>query len=113
MYYNQITKKKMSRQDLKNLINCSIPANQESIGDWLLIHDEIPERQDGKILMKDYIDVRDGVAIQVYKYIDIPDDSNDEEDRISILENAVMELAQIISNIEYDRLASENSAAGE
>ena len=113
MYYNQITKKIMSRQNLKNLINCSIPANQESIGDWLLIHDEIPEHQDGKILMKDYIDVRDGVAVQVYKYVELPDDDDDDDDRITILENAVMELAQIISDIEYGRLDSENSAAGE
>ncbi len=110
MYYNQITKKILSRRDLKNLINCSIPSGQENIGDWFLIHDEIPERQEGKIIVKDSVEIVDGVAVQMYRYDDLPTESEsiNEDDRISLLENAVMDLAQIVSDIEYRRNNSEN-----
>jgi hypothetical protein len=108
MYYNQITKKILSRRDLKNLINCSIPSGQETIGDWLLIHDEIPERQEGKIIVKDSVEIVDGIAVQMYRYDDLPNENIDEYDRISLLENAVMDLAQIVSDLEYRRNNSEN-----
>ena len=111
MYYNQVTKKILSRRSLKNLINCSIPVGQESVGDWLLIHDEIPGPLEGKILVKDSIEVVDGVAVQKYKYEDVPIESSD-SDRILLLENAVMDLAQIVSDLEYASTYSENIVAG-
>ena len=116
MYYNQNTKTKLSRQSLKKVLHCSIPENQESVGEWLLIHDEIPEREDGKIIVKDSIEIRDGVAVQTYRYLDAIDESADEEDdddRISVIENALMDLAQIISDLESRQFLSENSAAEE
>ncbi len=111
MYYNQITKEKKTRQDLKKLMNCSIPVGQETVEDWLLIHEETPERQENKMIVKDDIEVRDGIAWQTYKYTDFVDEVDDESDRISVLENAVMDLAKIISDLEYQRVYLENSAA--
>ena len=111
MYVNEQTKEILSREDLKALLNCSIPQNEERIGDWLLVHGEPPAEEEGREAVAEGIQIENGTAIIRYRNVKPPRDfesaksASDAQisalmDRIRMLEGAVIDLAQTASNAE-------------
>lgn len=111
MYVNEQTKEIISREDLKALLNCSIPFGEERIGDWLLVHGEPPVEEEGRETVVDGIQIEDGAATIQYKSVKPPREFAPSQsvsdakisallERIKVLEGAVIDLAQTASNAE-------------
>lgn len=114
MYYNPHTQEMLSDQELKNLLNVSFPKTTESIKGWLYIHESIPEPEEGRIPVKDSIEIRDGHAVQTYRMEDVPEaDSTSENpnfisDRIASLESKFNSLKESIPTAESQQESSED-----
>lgn len=111
MYVNEQTKEILSREDLKALLNCSIPQNEERIGNWLLVHGEPPAEEDGREAVVEGIQIENGTATIRYRNVEPSRDFksaqpvsdveiSDLMERIRMLEGAVIDLAQTASNAE-------------
>lgn len=114
MYYNPDIKQTLSDQDLKNLLNVSFPEGREQVQEWLLVHDNVPDPEEGKISVKTGIKMQDGISMQTYIREDVSideegfEDNSSEElfsrleqitERFAIIDGAIKDLAEMISNL--------------
>ena len=68
MYYNPNTQEQKSLFDLKQLLNASIPADAEEVGDWHLIHEGTkPEADNTHKVEFDGIKLVDGAYTKTYR----------------------------------------------
>lgn len=115
MYYNPETKKTASKEELMVLFNASIPDTAEEVNGWLLVDEQAfyPVLQENQIAVPEGIEVRDGKCIRTYSIKDgipsNPSSYSDEslEARYSRLEQAFLDLAQMVSNLEDYRMLYE------
>jgi len=121
MYYNPSTKEILSSQDLKNLLNASFPETTEEVQGWFLIDktSKYPSLEPDQYATEDSIQEFNGKYVQTYAVHTRPAASSssltptDESDRVALLEKAVKDLAQMISNLEEYRVWKERQEAGE
>ena len=112
MYYNPETKQILDVQDVRNLLNISFPDGMLDIGDWHFLDEESrrPAREKGKTILKDEIVKEDGKYFQIYKTIDVQEPANDipvqqnVEQKVEFLEKAMLDVAQMVSNLEDYRM---------
>ena len=102
MYYNPYTKETLDVQSLRNRINVSFPDGIEKVQDWHHLDQKTmhPAFDKGQIAIKDKIIEKDGRYFQTYAVKDVPVGAAEDQDRIAILEKALMDLAQTVSSIE-------------
>lgn len=112
MYYNQSTMETAVSDEVRRATNCSFAEGTESVGDWLFVHEEMPAAPEGKMAVPGRIEVRDGKAYRTYEMADAPKapESREDADRMAVLERAVMDLAQMVSNLEEYRMLAERQA---
>ncbi len=121
MYYNPETKDTASREDLMVQFNASIPESAEEVNGWHLIDESIlyPSLENGQTAVAEGIELHDGKYARTYSVKDIPapsapvtDDSL--EAKYARLEQAFLDLAQMVSNLEdYRMLAEQKKEASE
>ncbi len=106
MYYNPETKEIISQKDLKNKFNCSFPDGTEIVYDYFLIHDNYPQLKQNQYALKDEIKIIDKFYTQTYiikenenTFIPTTNDT-DLAKKVALLEKAVIDLGQMISNLE-------------
>ena len=89
MYYNPETKATASREDLMVQFNASIPESAEEVNGWHLIDEQIlyPSFEASQIAVPEGIELHEG------KY--------------ARLEQAFLDLAQMVSNLEDYRMLAE------
>lgn len=117
MYYNPSTKEVLSSQELKNLLNASFPDTTEEVHGWFLIDktSQYPSLEPDQYAVEDSIQESNGKYVQTYTVKTRPSTPvpADESDRVSLLESAVADLAQMVSNLEEYRVWKERQEAGE
>ena len=98
MYYNPTTQEKLTRDELKRHLNMSFPIQQESIEGWFLIHnDSIPNISNGQTLTPSTIELVNGHYVQTYTVSGSAQaPSITLEERIQELEEALLEIAEIV-----------------
>ena len=123
MYYNPVTEQKLTRQQLKALLNASFPMDAEQVDDWHLLHTgDAQELLNGQSVMPGPVAQLNGHYVQTYvatgapqpqqqdvadRLTDIEEqlakfpvddmDPRDVMERLSDIEDAVLELAGIIA----------------
>ena len=114
MYYNPETKDTASREDLMVQFNASIPESAEEVNGWHLIDEQIlyPSLSANQIAISKGIELHEGKYARVYSVQDIPAPSAsvvDEslEAKYTRLEQAFLDLAQMVSNLEEYRMLAE------
>jgi len=114
MYYNPETKETVSREDLMVQFNASIPESAEEVNGWHLIDEQIlyPNLEANQIAVPEGIELHDGTYARAYSVKDIPTSTKDEVDetleaRYNRLEQAFLDLAQLVSNLEEYRMQAE------
>lgn len=98
----------MMKQMLQNHINASFPDGTEEILGWHLVDEEAkrPVLGDGQKAVKSEIILEDGKYFQTYAVEEneaiqnVQSNAMQDSSRIAILERAVVELAQMMSNFE-------------
>lgn len=105
MYYNPDTQEKLSRTELKSLLNASFPQDAEEVGGWHLLHNgSAPEVQEGQSIAASAIELVDGKYVQTWEVSgtaveESAEDVTGTETRIAALEDAIAELAEILSEV--------------
>lgn len=109
MYYNQSTMETAISDEVRRATNCSFAEGTETVGDWLFVHEEMPAAPEGKMAVPGRVEVRDGKAYRTYEMADAPKvpEAREDADRMTVLEQAVMDLAQMVSNLEEYRMLAE------
>lgn len=114
MYYNPETKDTASREDLMVQFNASIPESAEEVNGWHLIDEQIlyPSLENGQIAVAEGIELYDGKYACTYSVKDVSATSapmTDEslEVKYARLEQAFLDLAQMVSNLEDYRMLAE------
>lgn len=99
MYYNPSTQEKKSRMELKALLHASIPSGLEQVGDWYLLHNgTAPATEYGQSIAPDTVELIDGKYTQTFKVVGTPQTPEETvEDRLTNIEDALVELAGIIT----------------
>ena len=114
MYYNPETKETSFREDLMVQFNASIPESAEEVNGWHLIDEQIlyPSLEASQIAVPEGIELHEGKYARVYSVKDVPapsapavDDSL--EAKYARLEQAFLDLAQMVSNLEDYRMLAE------
>ena len=114
MYYNPETKDTASREDLMVQFNASIPESAEEVNGWHLIDESIlyPSLENGQTAIAEGIELHNGKYARTYSVKDAPalstpiaDDSL--EAKYARLEQAFLDLAQMVSNLEEYRMLAE------
>lgn len=115
MYYNPETKDTASREDLMVQFNASIPESAEEVNGWHLIDEQIlyPSLENGQTAIAEGIELHDGKYARTYSVKDasvpsvqpIADESL--EAKYARLEQAFLDLAQMVSNLEEYRMVAE------
>ena len=115
MYYNPETKKTASREDLMVQFNASIPESAEEVNGWHLIDESIlyPSLENGQTAIAEGIELHNGKYARTYSVKDasassvqpIADESL--EAKYARLEQAFLDLAQMVSNLEDYRMLAE------
>lgn len=118
MYYNPSTKEVLSAQELKTLLNASFPETTEEVQGWFLIDktSQYPSLEPDQYAIEDSIKKVKGKYVQTYTVNarpSAPSPSIDDLDKIALLEKAVEDLAQMVSNLEEYRVWKEQQEAGE
>ncbi len=121
MYYNPETKDTASREDLMVQFNASIPESAEEVNGWHLIDESIlyPSLENGQTAVAEGIELHDGKYARTYSVKDIPAPSAPVTDdslaaKYARLEQAFLDLAQMVSNLEdYRMLAEQEKEASE
>lgn len=102
MYYNPETKETISQDDLKRLLNASIPDSIEEVNGWHFVHNgSSPDMQPGQSIVPDEIVLRDGIYVQTYKIVDASEQpvvNASIEDRMAAIESGLIELAQMMTS---------------
>ena len=98
MYYNPTTREKITRDELKRRLNASFLGRQESIDGWVLLHNgRVPETQSGQSAVPAAVEFVDGRYVQTYEVSGSPQpEPASVEDRIRELEDALLEIAEIV-----------------
>lgn len=115
MYYNPETKDTASREDLMVQFNASIPESAEEVNGWHLIDESIlyPSLENGQTAIAEGIELHDGKYARTYSVKDASAPSSqpiaDEslEAKYNRLEQAFLDLAQMVSNLEEYRMLAE------
>ena len=114
MYYNPETKKTASREDLMVQFNASIPESAEEVNEWHLIDEQIlyPSLEASQIAIPEGIELHEGKYARVYSVKDVPASSAPAADdtleaKYARLEQAFLDLAQMVSNLEDYRILAE------
>lgn len=99
MYYNPETQEKKSLMELKALLHASIPYNAELVNGWYLLHNgAAPATEYGQSIAPDTVELIDGKYTQTFKVVGTPQEPEETvEDRLAMLEDALIELAGIIT----------------
>ena len=115
MYYNPETKKTASREDLMVQFNASIPESAEEVNGWHLVDEQIlyPSLEASQIAVPEGIELHEGKYARAYSVEDIPvsstlDADNSLEAKYARLEQAFLDLAQVVSNLEDYRTLAEH-----
>lgn len=113
MYYNPDTDETLSLDELKELLNASIPEEEEEIDGWHIVYDEQPAVSFGYAAVQDAIVERDGKYVQTYRIEKLPETtpapypdetpSDEVMERIALLESGLMELAAMLGGRDYAR----------
>lgn len=114
MYYNPETKKTASKEEIMVLFNASFPDSTEEVNGWHLV-DEMalyPSLEEDQIAVAEGIELQDGKYVRTYSVKDAPapaaapvDESL--EAKYARLEQAFLDLAQMVSNLEDYRMLYE------
>ena len=123
MYYNPETKETISKEALQNLLNASFPEGTILIDGWHLIDEKTlyPHLLEGQYAEHTGIAFEDGKWCRTYavrttaKPVDVPEQAmeqaSESEDviqaqaeKIALLEQAVADLGQMVSNLEDYRI---------
>ena len=122
MYYNPETQKTASREELMVLFNASIPDSADEVNGWHLVDEEFlyPALEPNQTAVPEGIELRDGKYVRTYSVKEIhsvphsaPVDESLEA-RYERLEQAFLDLAQMVSNLEdYRMLAEREKEAAE
>ena len=111
MYYNRETKETSSREDLMVQFNASIPESAEEVNGWHLIDEQTlyPSLEANQIAIPEGIELNDGKYARAYSVKDIPAPSTPDVDetleaKYARLEQAFLDLAQMVSNLEDYRM---------
>ena len=119
MYYNPETKETISKEALQNLLNASFPQGTLLIDGWHLVDEKAlyPHLLEGQYAEPTGIIENGGAYARSYavrrhaKPIEIDADSESiiktQAEKISLLEAAVQDLAQMVSNLEGYRKLDE------
>ena len=114
MYYNPETKETSSREDLMVQFNASIPESAEEVNGWHLIDEQAlyPSLEANQIAIPEGIELHDGKYARAYSVKDIPAPSAPDVDetleaKYARLEQAFLDLAQMVSNLEDYRIQTE------
>lgn len=107
-YYNPETGQAMAKQMLQNYLNASFPEGTPEILGWHLVDEEAkrPSLSEGQKAVKDGIVLENGKYCQTYSVAEneavsqIQGGTAEDGGRLAILERAVAELAQMMSNFE-------------
>lgn len=114
MYYNPETKKTASKEEIMVLFNASFPDTTEEINGWHLVDESVlyPALEVDQIAVAEGIELHDGRYVRTYSVKDAPapasaptDDSL--ETKYARLEQAFLDLAQMVSNLEDYRMLYE------
>ena len=112
MYYNPDTDETLSLDELKELLNASIPEEEEEIDGWHIVYDEQPAVSFGYAAVQDAIVERDGKYFQTYRIEKLPETAPAQHpddvpdgvmERIALLESGLMELAAMLGGRDYVR----------
>lgn len=114
MYYNPETKDTASREDLMVQFNASIPESAEEVNGWHLIDEHIlyPSLENGQTAIAEGIELHDGKYARTYSVKDVsapsaPIADDTLEAKYARLEQAFLDLAQMVSNLEEYRMLAE------
>ena len=119
MYYNPETQKTASKEEIMVLFNASFPDTTEEVNGWHLIDESIlyPALEANQIAIQEGIELHDGRYARTYSVKDAPapapapvDDSL--EAKYARLEQAFLELSQMVSNLEEYRMLYEREREG-
>lgn len=118
MYYNPSTKEVLSSQELKNRLNASFPETTEEVQGWFLIDktSKYPSLEPDQYAVEDSIKKIKGKYVQTYTVNTRPSASSlsvNDSNKIALLEKAIEDLAQMVSNLEEYRIWKEQQEAGE
>lgn len=114
MYYNPETKKTASKEEIMVLFNASFPDTTEEINGWHLVDESVlyPALEVDQIAVAEGIELHDGRYVRTYSVKDAPapavtpvDESL--EAKYARLEQAFLDLAQMVSNLEDYRMLYE------
>lgn len=113
MYYNPETKKTASREDLMVQFNASIPESADEVNGWHLIDEQVllPSLEANQVAVPEGIELRDGVYARAYSVKEVQPTKTPVDDSIEAkyarLEQAFLDLAQMVSNLEDYRVLAE------
>ena len=101
MYYNPETKETLSREEIKFLFHSSFPEGTEEVFGWYLIDKSalIPSLEDGQTAIPTEIVLHEGRWCQAYRAGELPKPQEDLEARCRMLEQALVDLAQTVSDL--------------
>jgi hypothetical protein len=116
MYYNPSTEEVLSVQDLRNLVNASFPDSTEEVHGWFLIDrtSAYPSLQQNQYAVEGPVKKIKGKYVQTYEVKTVQSPSvqpSEDPDRMEILEKAIQDLAQMVSNLEEYRVWKESQEA--
>lgn len=117
MYYNPETQKTASKEDIMVLLNASFPDSTAEIGGWHLVDESLlyPSLEQNQFAVPESIELHDGIYARTYSIQEcanpVPSHSGDGEESLQEkyerLEQAFLDLAQIVSNLEDYRMLAE------
>ena len=123
MYYNPETKEFLSKEEVQNRVNASFPVGTERVFGWYLIDEDFlyPHLLENQYAVSSGIDFNNGKYARTYIVKEKSaesnveknenDETNESEDswkaRCSMLEQAILDLAQMVSNLEDYRIMRE------
>lgn len=101
MYYNPETKETLSREEIKSLFRSSFPEGTEEVFGWHLVDKSalLPSLEDGQTAVPTEIVLHEGRWCQAYRAGELPKPQEDLEARCRMLEQALLDLAQTVSNL--------------
>lgn len=113
MYYNPETKATASREDLMVQFNASIPESIEEVNGWHLVDEQMlyPSLEENQVAVPEGIELRDGIYARTYSVNEVQKPSapvvESLEAKYARLEQAFLDLAQMVSNLEDYRMLAE------
>lgn len=127
MYYNPSTKEIRTKEEVKLIVNASFPDNTLEIDGWYLIDETslYPYIDEYHVAVQSGIEYNEGRWARTYAVKPLSISNSDSLDasniaasdyielqkKYSILEKAVSDLGQIVSNLEMYRLLAESKPA--